>query len=273
MTMVQLLVAGWQRKPEGLGGCAHALSGYFLLVRPLTARALSFVAGVLVLLVSLVSPLDTLAHTYLFSAHMAQHLLMVLIVPPLLLLGIPPQFARRVLEWAPARGLERTLAHPLAAWALANGAMWVWHLPALYDLALGNNGIHILQHLIFLTAARLFWWPVLAPATGGSSLAPWAAILYLFTAMAAGSVLGIILTFAPPGLYRAYLQPVDTLGLLPLIRDGWGLPPEADQQFGGLLMWIPGGFVYSLAMIGTLVRWFGEPESDTVPLAPAAELP
>jgi cytochrome c oxidase assembly factor CtaG len=89
-------------------------------------------------------------------------------------------------------------------------------------------------------------------------------LLYLFVAMAASSVLGMLLTFTPPGLYPAYLHPVDRLGILPLLRDGWGLTPAADQQLGGLLMWIPGSLVYLGAMMITLVRWYSAPEEDAV---------
>ncbi len=262
MTLSQLLVAGWHPKPEVFAGCALLGAAYLLGARPPAGRALLFLGGLAVLLLSLVSPLDTLAHTYLFSAHMAQHLLLTLIAPPLLLLGLPPRFVRRLLAPAPLRRIEGALARPLPAWGLATATMWIWHLPALYGLALGDNGIHVAQHLLFLATATLFWWPVLAPAEEPAALAPWAATLYLFTAMASGSVLGIILTFAPPGLYPAYLRPADALGLLPLIRGGWGLTPDADQQLGGLLMWIPGGFIYSLALIGTLARWFDAPEEE-----------
>ena len=83
--------------------------------------------------------------------------------------------------------------------------------------------------------------------------------------MAAGSILGIILTFAPSGLYPAYVQPVDPHGVLKLVREGWGLSPHDDQQLGGLLMWIPGGMLYLLPVIRVLARWYGEADVDTMP--------
>ncbi len=273
MTTAQFLLTGWHPKPEVFAGCAIALGGYAALVRPLTARAALFAAGLLALLLGLVSPLDTLAHSYLFSAHMAQHLLLTLVVPPLLLLGLPPAFVGR-LTAVPAIGrVEGALGRPLPAWGLATATMWIWHLPPLYDAALRDDAIHILQHLLFLATTTLFWWPILAPAGHPALLPAWAAGLYLFAALAAGSVLGIILAFAPPGLYAHYRQPRDTLGILPLVRNGWGLTPAGDQQLGGFLMWIPGGFVYSLAMFGALARWFGEPEDEPPAPGPAADQP
>jgi cytochrome c oxidase assembly factor CtaG len=301
MTTGRLLASAWDWEPSVVLGCAALVAGYGLLARPLTARALAFAAGVLALLLSLVSPLDVLGDHYLFSAHMAQHLLLTLLVPPLLLVGLPPRLVSRLVRLGPIGRIEATLflarsdtpeggassrypraSHPsllaprsslLAGWLPATVALWVWHLPVLYNAALDHAGLHVVQHLVFLATATLFWWPVLAPFLGRPGLAPLATVGYLFAALAAGSVLGIILAFAPPGLYPAYVRPVDALGALPLLRSGWGLTPEADQQLGGFLMWIPGGIAYSLAMVAALARWFGEPEDepegDAVRPAPA----
>ena len=260
MTTAEFLASGWQPKWEVVGGGALILAGYVALAGPPSRRAPLFLAGVLLLVLSLVSPLDTLAHEYLFSAHMAQHLLMTLAVPPLLILGTPAPFFARLLAARLTGWLEAGLGHPAVAWGAAAATVWVWHLPALYGAALAHEGLHILQHGLFLGTATLFWWVVIAPLPARSRLAPWAAILYLFAAMAASSLLGILLAFASPGLYAAYLHPGDTLGILPLVRETWGLSPAADQQLGGFLIWIPGGFVYSLALFGVLIRWFGGPE-------------
>jgi cytochrome c oxidase assembly factor CtaG len=147
------------------------------------------------------------------------------------------------------------------------GMMWVWHLPLLYNAALASDPVHIVEHGLFLATAFLFWWPVLGPAEARAALPAWAAVLYLFLALAAGSVLGIILAFAPPGLYPIYLAPPDTHGLLALVRDRWGLTPADDQQLGGFLMWIPGGIAYSLAMLAVVARWFAEPDEDDAMVA------
>ena len=197
------------------------------------------------------SPLDTLGDTYLFSAHMIQHLLLLLIVPPLLILGIPAWLAERWLALPRIGRAERALRQPAVAWLLGVGAMYLWHIPALYNATLAHVGIHIVEHLCFLASGVIFWWPVCAPLPT-ARYAPLAAMLYLFTAAVAGSALGIILTFTSPGLYPAYLSPADARGFLPLIRGGWGLTPAVDQQLGGLIMWVPGGLVYLCAMSA---RW------------------
>jgi cytochrome c oxidase assembly factor CtaG len=225
---------------------------------PAITRPLLFVAGVLVLLLALVSPLDTLGDTYLFSAHMAQHLLLVEVVPPLLLLGIPPAMFARLLAWGPAATVERLLGRPTLAWFVGVGTVWVWHAPDLYNAALASENVHIVEHLCFLVAATMFWWPVVAPLPERRRLPSWAACGYLAVGALANSVLGIALAFSPPDIYPAYLHPHDALGILPLIRDGWGLTPVGDQRLGGGLMWMLGSLVYLLAIVLTIARWFGE---------------
>ncbi|MHB8647583.1 MAG: cytochrome c oxidase assembly protein [Thermomicrobiales bacterium] len=260
MTTWRLLTTAWSAEPTVLLGCTMLIAGYVAMTRRRPSRdAWYFFAGVVVLLIAQCSPLDALGDAYLFSAHMIQHLLLLLIVPPLVILGIPVWLAERWLAAPPVRTTERLLRQPAVAWLLGIGVMYLWHLPALYNATLAHAGIHIIEHLCFLMTGVIFWWPVCAPLPA-SRYAPLAAMLFLFTAAVAGSVLGIILTFASPGLYPAYLHPVDTRGLLPLIRNGWGLSPAADQQLGGLMMWVPGGLVYLCAIIGTFARWQSEPE-------------
>ncbi len=262
MTTWQLLASTWSWDPSVLVGCAALIGGYLVVVRSrITSKMLFFVAGVLVMLLALESPLEELGDTYLFSAHMAQHLLLILVVPPLMLLGIPRWLAQRILDWPLANRIERILNRPLLAWLLGMGTIWVWHAPILYNATLADENIHIVEHLSFLVTSSIFWWPILSPLTE-RRLAPLATIPYLFAASAATSILGIILTFSPPGIYPAYLDPKDEIGALPLLRDGWGLSPAADQQLGGLLMWVPGGLAYLSGIIGALTRWYSMPEED-----------
>lgn len=262
MTTWQVLTTAWAWEPTVPLGCVAALLWYILAARPLTARAIAFAAGVLLLLLALISPLDTLGDTYLFSAHMLQHLLLVLAVPPLLLLGLPPYVVAHVLHYRAADRCERVLGRPLVAWLVGMATLWIWHLPALYEAALRNGGIHVVQHLAFLTSATVFWWPVLAPLAGRRRLAPLATVGYLVAATFANGVLGVVLTFAPPGLYPAYARPIDTLGMLALVRQRWGLSYALDQQLGGLLMWVVGGPAYLLAALGALARWYNQPEEE-----------
>jgi putative membrane protein len=168
----------------------------------------------------------------------------------------------------------RLLTAPILAWAGFHLVMIGWHWPPLYEATLRHESLHRAGHVLLLATATLFWLPTLAPAAGWPGrpgLAPWAALLYLGAAVVAGTLLGVVLTFAPP-LYPTYLSPPDTLGILPALRDGWGLTPAADQQIGGLLMWIPGGLAYSFVMLLALARWLDGPdEAPAPPPRPAAE--
>ncbi len=273
MTTWRLLLSAWDLEPSILAGCAALIAAYAALVRPLTARAAIYVTGVAIMLAALVSPIDVLGG-YLFSAHMLQHLLLLLVVPPLLLLGLPPEGTRRFLTWGPARRVERVIGQPLVAWLLGSVTLWAWHWPALYDAAVVSQGAHILQHLSFLVTATIFWWPVLAPVPEARRLGFFAALGYLLAAGFVDSVLGIIITFAPTGLYPVYLHPIDRLGALPLIRGAWGLSAEADQQGGGLLMWVLGDPIYLVFILGLFARWYTAPDDDEERIAnmgPGAE--
>jgi cytochrome c oxidase assembly factor CtaG len=255
----------WDWQPTVLIGCVDLLLAYVVFVRPLTARAWLFGTGVLVLALALLSPLDTLGDLYLFSLHMLQHLLLILVVPPLLVLGIPPDVWARILRRAPARQIEQLVGRPLIAWLLGMGTLWLWHVPILYDTAVTNESIHIVQHVSFLVTATIFWWPVLTPYAERRLAMP-ANIFYLLAATFASSILGVLITFAPPGLYTAYKHPVDPFGALGLIRQGWGLSYALDQQLGGLIMWVAGGPFYLVLALWALIRWFGEPEESDIAL-------
>jgi putative membrane protein len=264
MTAGQILTSTWSWDPSVLVGCVALLGLYFFAGRGLTTtrHKIFFSSGVLVLFLALESPLEELGDTYLFSAHMLQHLLLILIVPPLLLWGLSRSLTQRILVWPWANRVEQILRRPLVAWPVAMVTLWLWHLPVLYNATLLNENIHIGEHLMFLVTATIFWWPVLNPLQE-KRLAPLTTIFYLFAAAASSSALGIILTFAQPGLYPAYLQPEDALGILPLLRQTWGLTPAVDQQLGGLLMWVPGSLVYLSGILGALGRWYSEPEPET----------
>jgi cytochrome c oxidase assembly factor CtaG len=257
MSAWALLTTTWRWDPSVLLGSAALIIAYLLLMRGEGhwGKAMSFISGVLVVVVALESPLDELGDTYLFSAHMLQHLLLLLIAPPLLLLGLPGTFWERLLRNPRIAMLARFLARPALAWVIGMGTIWVWHAPALYNAALADEGIHILEHLMFLISATIFWWPVLSPRPE-MQMEPLQGIPYLFGAAASSAILGILLTFTPPGLYPQYLHPVDELRILPLLREQWGLSPRTDQQIGGLLMWVPGGLIYLSGILLSLGRWY-----------------
>jgi len=251
-----LLRTGWDLDPSVLIGCLMLAVIYVLLV-PLrrVVHILAWMTGVGVLLVALVSPLDPLSDEYLFSAHMLQHLLLILAVPPLLLWGIPQDSMESALRVGWVGRVEHRLHRPVLLWLLATMTLTLWHLPALYNAALANEGVHIVMHLMFLVTWTMYWWLVLAPVPQ-RRLPPGVAILYLFSAGLVNVVLGIIFTFLPPGQYPQYLHPADERGWLPLLRGQWGLTPAVDQQWGGLLMWVPAGLIFLVAMLVAASRWY-----------------
>ena len=236
----------WDWEPSVVIGCAMLAIGYLMLVRKHGwNRAPYFLTGFLLLLMDLVSPIDTLADRYLFSAHVLQHFLLALVIPPLLLLGLPA-FELRALN-----KLERAIGQPPVSWLLGVGVMLAWHIPALFNAALASDGLHIFQHLSLLVTGTIFWWPILGPLPD-RRLPALAAVSYLFSACVCCSLLGAFLTFAPVGLYPAYLNPPAYLSPGPL----WGLDPKSDQQLGGMLMWVPGCFVYLSGILVSVARWY-----------------
>lgn len=261
LTTTRLLLSAWDFEWSINLGSAALLAVYFWKVEAGLWRRTSFALGILVLVLSLESPLDPLGDDYLFSAHMAQHLLLILIVPPLLLMGIPESAARKWLRVPLIAEAEGILGRPVVAWSSAIVVMTLWHVPLLYNFALAHETVHIFQHLSFLVTATMFWWPVLHPIRE-CRLAPGIAVLYLFAAAAENSVLGIILTFIAPGHYPAYLHPDDEYGALHLIRNVWQISPASDQRLGGLLMWIPGCSIYFIAILGVLSHWYAQPDTD-----------
>ena len=143
-------------------------------------RVVSFSAGILVLLVSLNGPIHDLSDYYLFSAHMLQHLLLTLVVPPLLLGGTPGWLLRPLFAGPRVKALARFLTRPIVAGSLYSMTIIVWHLVPLYDLMMRNHQVHIATHLLFVAMATLLWWPVLSPSPEVPRTSPGVAMLYLF---------------------------------------------------------------------------------------------
>ena len=233
------------------------------------ADGAAFAAGLLALFLALVSPLDLLADHYLFSAHMVQHLLLTLVAPPLLLLGAPTWLLRPLLRWRVLAWAERSLGHPLVALGLFTVALAAWHVPRLYEWALATQLAHVAMHLSLLATATLFWWPVVHADVATHGLSYPGRMAYLFAACVPSTALGAVLTFAAAPFYPTYSAAADPLGLglFALTRGAWGLTPLADQQLGGLLMWVPGGLVYLLGIGITLMRWLAAAPDDEEPHA------
>jgi putative membrane protein len=235
-------------------------------------RGLWFAAGWVVLAAALVSPLHQ-AGERSFAAHMLEHELLMLVAAPLLVLSRPLAIllwglpARLRLGWAvaanfgPVRRTWQVTTHAVTATLLQAAALWGWHAPALFDLALTNRGWHVIQHLSFLVTALLFWTAMLRgvgePATHEHrGIRSGVAALCLFLASLVSGALGALMAFSQSPWYRGYAD----LGMAP-----FGLTPGEDQQVAGLLMWIPGGLIHAgaaLAVIATVLKTMPyEPEA------------
>jgi len=221
-----------------------------------TSRVAFFLGALILLGIAVPLPPAWLAGNYSFSVHMGQHLLLQLVIPALILLSLPVSDpagleARHV--WRPVGWI---LKRPVITWFLGTGAMWIWHAPALCNAAVRNPTLHEFQSLSLLLLGTAFWWPIVGPFTL-QRLPPLLGIVYLFTACLGCTVLGIIITFAPPGLYLATVLP----GLL----NDWQFTSPVDQRVGGLLMWVPGCLIYICGILGLMARWYGMPEVGMFP--------
>jgi putative membrane protein len=277
MTAADLFLLGWRFDPVAPLACVAALVGFnaargdtgsWLRPRRLGGESLAYLAAAIILLgIALVSPLGTLADGYLFSAHMLQHLLLLLGVPPLALLSVSCASKACATDIDP----KRPSSFVPGAWLAGVSAMWIWHAPTLCNAATRSVGVHLMQEVSLLAFGTFFFWPILAPRRE-ARLPAFAAIAYLLTACIACTLLGIAVTLAPVEVCSAYLHPIDRLGVLPLLRDTWGLTPQRDQQIGGLIMWLPACLVYGTAVLGILARWYREPETaETSPHGAAPE--
>ncbi|MGH2461443.1 MAG: cytochrome c oxidase assembly protein [Chloroflexota bacterium] len=265
------LLSQWNFDPSIVAGIGVLAVVYVVWVRPVVPvtrwQIAAYFGGLFILFLALVSPLDLLSDRYLFSAHMLQHVLLLFVVPPMLIWGLPVSLLARVCEVVPEGSILRKIASPLPTFLLYVGLMWIWHLPKLYEAALGNELIHVGEHLCFLGSATLFWWLIVR---SDQSLAPVPAlgrIALLFGAAVGSSGLAALITFAGMVLYPTYaLGPPYSA-----VRDALGMTPLVDQQVGGLLMWIGGGSWYLIAVAIIFFRWFDEPvpegpsELDQIP--------
>ena len=259
MTNGQLFAEAWDFQPTVIFGSAALFLAYLWVVRfRMNRKTALFGSGVLLMLLTLIGPLDFLGDEYLFSAHMLEHLLFYLAVPPLLLLGLPPEPVRSLLSIEIAAKTEGFLRRPAVAWLLAVGTMWLWHLPALYNAALNNEGIHAVEHLSFLVTGTIFFWPIFTPLQS-HRFSPVVGAVYIFAAMSANMILGILLTYAPLGYYPTYMQSSDATGLF-LIRTVWKLDPQSDLNLGGMFMWIIGGLLYFASLMAVFSRLYRNPE-------------
>jgi len=215
----------------------------------------SFALGWAALAIALLSPIDTVAE-HSFAIHMVQHELLMVVAAPLIVLGRPLETfawgvtaqvrraAAAVARSSAVQELWHPVTSPLGAWSLHALALWIWHVPVLFALALTSFGWHVAQHTCFFASALGFWWSVFA--RGSRTAGAWS-IASLFTTMLHTSALGALLTFAPSAWY-----PLDGAAAS-------GLTALEDQQLGGLVMWVPGGLVYMVAGLALVRHWLSAP--------------
>jgi putative membrane protein len=228
-------------------------------------RARCFIAALVALGLALLSPLDALSSA-LASAHMVQHLLLLLVAAPLLALSAPssailrgsPLGVRRASgRWRRRLGLTHgnlgVLRHPAAVWLLSVGVLWFWHAAAPYDAALDSEPLHLLEHASFLVTAVLFW-HVVVGVRGVARVSNGLGVLLVFTMAMQSVFLSVLLTFARTPWYSGYATTTAP----------WGLDPLTDQQLAGVLMWIPAGGIYLAVALALLVSWIRATEVDDV---------
>ena len=218
-----------------------------------TLRALAFAGGLLVILIALVSPVDNLGENRLFTMHMVQHLLLADLAPILLLVGLSRAFLRpAVRRLRPVEERLGPLAHPAVALAVYVGLMWLWHIPAMYELALDHPWAHALEHASFFTAGIAFWWYLIEPVPPRHRLTgPWA-LAYLATAKLLMGILGVVLAFSPDALYSTYEAAPRT----------WGLTAVEDQNVGGLVMMVEQSLVLVVAFAVFFSRMIDRSEAE-----------
>lgn len=236
----------------------------------------SFWAGWWTLVVALVSPLHPWGRV-LFSAHMTQHELLMVVAAPLLVLGRPLVALMFALPAGDARSLARAvrapcwqwwwrgLSHPFSAWVLHAVALWIWHVPRFFEATLESQFVHDLQHVSFFGTALLFWWALIHGRAGWRGAG--AAILYLFTTMLHSGLLAALLTLANVPFYPRYAE----------TAPAWSLSGLEDQQLGGVIMWVPAGLIYLCAALALLAGWLRQAERSMRPasgqMAGTAALP
>jgi cytochrome c oxidase assembly factor CtaG len=262
------LHSDWRPDPTVVLGVIALIAAYVAWTGPLnrrrsdaaerpvsTGQRAAFIVGSLAFLLALAPPLDDWADHYLLSAHMFQHLVLLFVVAPLWLIGTPAWLLEPVLRKPLLARAGYLLTRPVAAFVIANLIVTVWHLPGPYDAALRHEPLHIVQHISFLGAALLAWWPVLGPLPEWPRLAQPLQCLYLFLETIPGGIIGAFVTLAAPGVYRFYDD-------VPRI---WGIDLAMDQELAGLMMWVGAGLIYLLWITVIFFQWASRENAKELP--------
>jgi putative membrane protein len=245
--------------------------GWFHLSRAFpntfSVRQLSaFIGGLFALWIAVGSPLAAF-DDMLLSIHMVQHILLMAVAPPLILLGapalpllhgLPKRFVRRILgpalRWRPVRHLGRTFTHPAFCWLSATTTVILWHLPSVFEFALRSESWHEVEHACFFTTSILFWWPVIQPWPSIAKWPRWSIPLYLFLGVLANDALSAVLALWDRVLYPSYATTAHRL---------FDISPLDDQAFAGALMWVFGTFVYLAPAVVITLHLLSPSESSS----------
>jgi putative membrane protein len=248
----------WPKDPIVIAGLV--LSGWMFAAGARKSRGIlfheraSYWTGLLFLAIAVASPLHPLGEV-LFSMHMLQHEVLMVIAAPLLVLGRPltpylwalPARARRpvgrLFLYRPLQILWRFFSAPLHAWGLHFAVLWLWHIPGFFEASVKNPGIHAFQHVSFFGSALLFWWSLFGRQ--GAEKRYGAGAFYVFTTMVHTGILGAMLTFSTSPWYTVYTG----------TTQAWGLTPIEDQQLGGLIMTVPPIAIYLAAFLVLFGLW------------------
>lgn len=201
--------------------------------------------ALVVMFLSLNGWLHDLADSYLFSAHMVQHLLLAFVVAPLLIMGTTGEMLRPLIRNRTVQRIAEWGLAPTRCFAIFNVVIAAWHLPPLYNYALAHHPVHIAQHLLILAASVIMWWPVLSPLPELPRLSYPGQMLYLFLMSIPMAIVAVYISYADGVLYPMYAS-------APRV---WGISPMNDQMIGGLIMWIPGGLFFYTIVSVIFYRW------------------
>lgn len=234
-------------------------------------RNVSFIAGLVVVAVALSSPIDQLSDQ-LFWVHMSQHILLLTVAAPLIMLGQPwirlwrsmplglrRSLARALMErrWGIAlRRAAAAIGQPLPSFIAFSGVLLIWHIPVLFDATLTSAPLHVLEHSLFFTTALLFWKQVISSPPLHSRLRPIGRVGYLTAAMVVSWLLAVVLALAPQALYAPYADE--------LMRPG-GISALSDQQLAAGVMWVPGSIGFTIALFFCFQAWLAPAGSEPVP--------
>lgn len=261
----------WHNEPLLIGGLIFLGWLYAVGIGPFRNRlnpaaafpkrqAYLFYAGIIVFYLAVGSPLDQVGERFLLSAHMVQHQLLIYVSAVLLLIGTPDWLIAPITDRPALRGFFRFLFHPVVCAIIFTTIMSVWHAPQLYDLALRNKNVHVLEHLMFFGAALFYWWPILSPSKAHPPRGYGAQMIYLLCVTVAMTPVFAFIAFSDNVLYPTYEY-------APRLIDGFG--PASDQLLGAVIMKMGGIAVTGIALVVAFYRWYNESERHVGRVRPA----